>query len=338
MNIRLTLCALLVGIGRDAVLKGFGALKLVRALLLVLALAVPDHAFAQAASTEVIPLWPGNPPGRGGPSGPETIGDSGAGEGAVSNVSVARMEVYRPARPNGAAVLVIGGGGYFRIQIASAARPIARWLQSQGVTAFVLYYRLPADGWNADAPFQDGQRAMRLIRSRAAMLGVDPRRLGVLGSSAGAHLAAILATRGDHDFYSQTDSADAFAARPDFAGLLYPVVSLQPPLDTTRTARQLRLLPHAAANFSAELHVTAATPPIFLAHAADDPIANVGHSLAMFTAMHAAGRPVELHVFGDGGHSWGMGARGSPVAAWPALFATWMRGLGIVDNGDWRAR
>jgi acetyl esterase/lipase len=311
-----------------------GALLLVRTLLLILALALPGRALAQAASTEVIRLWPGDPPGRGGPSGPERIGDSGAGEGAVSNVSVARMEVYRPARPTGAAVLVIGGGGYFRIQIASAARPIARWLQSRGITAFVLYYRLPGDGWNADAPFQDGQRAMRLIRSRAASLGIDPRRLGVLGSSAGAHLAAMLATRGDHDFYPRTDAADAVAARPDFAGLLYPVVSLQPPLDTTRTARQLRPLPDAATLFSAERHVTAATPPIFLAHAADDPIANVGHSLAMFAAMRVANRPVELHIFARGGHSWGLGRPGSAVAAWPALFLSWLTEQGNLRESE----
>lgn len=298
---------------------------------LLLALAAP--AWAQP---ETIRLWPGEPPGHGRPQGPERVGSEGAAEGAVSNVTLARMEIYRPARPNGAAVLVIGGGGYFRIQIDSAARPIARWLATQGVTAIVLFYRLPGDGWNADAPFQDGQRAMRLIRANAARLGVDPRKVGVIGSSAGGHLAGILATRGDHDFYARIDAADAQRATPDFAALIYPVISLRAPLDTTRTARHLTSLPEAAADYSIEEHVTAATPPVFLAHAADDPIANVGHSLAMFAAMRAAGRPVELHVFGHGGHSWGMGAPGSEVAAWPGLFANWLKAERFVPGASAR--
>ena len=286
---------------------------------------------ALAQEPEIVRLWPGDPPGRGRPQGPERVGSEGAGEGAVSNVTEPRMEIYRPQRPNGTAVLVLGGGGYFRIQIASAARPVARWLQSQGVTAFVLYYRLPGDGWNADAPFQDGQRAMRLIRAGAPGWRVDPERIGVLGSSAGGHLAGILATRGAHDFYPAVDAADRLSAVPNFAALIYPVVSLRPPLDTTRTARHLRPLPDAAAQFSVEEHVGAATPPFFLAHAADDPIANVGHSLALDAAMRRAGRPSELHIFATGGHSWGMGAPGSQDSAWPQLMAAWMRAHGWLQ-------
>ena len=277
------------------------------------------------AQPEIVRLWPGDAPGHGRPHGPERVGIEGAAHGAYTNISEPRMEIYRPRRPNGTAVLVLGGGGYFRIQIDSAARPVARWLQSHGITAIVLFYRLPGDGWNADAPFQDGQRAMRLVRANAARLGIDPHRLGVIGSSAGGHLAGILATRGDHDFYPRVDAADAGSAIPDFAALIYPVISMRPPLDTTRTARHLRPLPNVASDYSVEDQVSPATPPVFLAHAADDPIANVGHSLAMFAAMRAAGRPVELHVFQRGGHSWGLGRPGSEVAAWPALFLEWLR-------------
>lgn len=302
---------------------------MIRIFVAALLLAFAAPALAQP---EIVRLWPGEPPGNGRPQGPERVGSDGAAEGAVSNVTLARMEIYRPARPNGTAVLVLGGGGYFRIQIDSAARPIARWLQSRGVTAMVLFYRLPGDGWNADAPFQDGQRAMRLIRANAVRLGVDPRKIGVIGSSAGGHLAGILATRGEHDFYPRVDAADAQPATPDFAVLLYPVVSMRPSLDTTRTARHLSGLPDFATDYSVEEHVTAATPPIFLAHAADDPIANVGHSLAMFAAMRAAGRPVELHIFQRGGHSWGIGRPGSEVAAWPALFAEWAGANGFIPS------
>ncbi len=303
---------------------------MIRALIAATLLLLASPVWAQAP--EVVRLWPGDPPGHGRPQGPERIGGEGAGEGAVSNVTEARMEVYRPARPNGTAMLVLGGGGYFRIQIASAARPIARWLQGEGVTAFVLYYRLPGDGWNADAPFQDGQRAMRLIRADADRWRIDPHRVGVLGSSAGAHLAGILATRGGHDFYPAIDRADRQPAAPDFAALLYPVVSLRPPLDTTRTARNLRPLANAAADYSVEEHVGATTPPFFLAHAADDPIANAGHSLILYAALRRAERPVELHVFERGGHSWGMGAPGSPVSAWPQLLAAWMRTHGWLPE------
>jgi acetyl esterase/lipase len=294
---------------------------------LLLAMAAPA-----SAQPEIVRLWPGEAPGHGRPSGPERVGSEGAAAGAYTNITEPRMEIYHPARPNRSAVLVLGGGGYFRIQIDSAARPIARWLQSHGVTAIVLFYRLPGDGWNEDAPFQDGQRAMRLIRANAARLGVDPHRIGVLGSSAGGHLAGILATRGDHDFYPHGDAADALPATPDFAALIYPVVSMRAPLATTRTARHLADLPNFAADYSVEEHVTPATPPVFLAHAEDDPIANVGHSLALFAALRAAGRPVELHLFQRGGHSWGMGRPGSEVAAWPSLFLAWARANGFMPS------
>ena len=280
---------------------------------------------------EEIRLWPGAPPGEGGASGPERIGAEGSATGAYWNVSVPRMEVYRPARPNGTAILVLGGGGYYRIQIGSAARPIARWLQSEGVTAFVLFYRLPADGWSPEAPFQDGQRAMRIIRTRAAAYGLDPAKLGVIGSSAGGHLAGMLATQGEARYYDPLDATDQAPATPIFAGLIYPVVSLRPPIDTTRTRRELARAPDAVARLSVEQHVTPTTPPIFLAHAADDPIADPRHSLWLFEAMRAAGRPAELHIFSSGGHSWGMGPPGSQVAAWPELFARWARSRGFMN-------
>ncbi len=143
------------------------------AAFVLLYLAVP----AAAQGGEVITLWPGAIPGSGGPAGPEKIGSEGSATGSVSNVTVPRMVVVRPKKPNGAAVLVIGGGGYFRIQIGSAAMPTAQWLAGQGITAFVLYYRLPGDGWNADAPFQYGERAMRVLRGNWKTLVDGPQDL-----------------------------------------------------------------------------------------------------------------------------------------------------------------
>lgn len=280
-------------------------------------------AWAQGVP-ETVPLWPqGQWPQV--VSGPEKTGHEGSARGAVSNVSQARMEIYRPARPNGSAVVIFGGGGYFRIQIGGAAQPAALWLQSLGVTAAVVYYRLPADGWSAVSPFQDGQRAVRLLRARAAELGVDPQKIGVLGFSAGANLAGIVGTRWDHAFYPAIDAADAVSARPDFLAMIYPVVSLAPPLDKTRSRRELATQPDAVEQYSVEKHVRKDMPPVFLAQAVDDPIVDVGHSIAMFQATRAIGVPVELHAFEKGGHSWGLGKPGTLVAQWPRLFATWAR-------------
>jgi acetyl esterase/lipase len=305
-----------------------------RAMLVLQALLLGTPSIGQAPTPPVIRLWPGPPPGVPAPGLTEKVGSDGMDAGAVSGVAVPRMEVYRPARPNGTAVVVIGGGGYFRIQIGSAARPIARALAARGVTAFVLFYRLPGDGWPAVAPFQDGQRAVRLVRDQARRFGIDPAKVGVIGLSAGGNLAGILATRGEASFYPAVDAADRRLARPGFVGLIYPVVSLAPPIDTTRTARWLRSQPDSVAAYSVERHVGRETPPVFLAHALDDPIADPRHSLLMAEAMRAAGRPVELHLFARGGHSWGLGRPDSEVSAWLPLFARWAAASGFPIRTD----
>lgn len=285
--------------------------------------AAPARAQETLGKPEVFAVWPGNPPGHGKPSGPEKVFDEGGQTGAYANISEPRYEVYRPAHPNGAAALILGGGGYFRIQIGSA-KDVAAKLAAKGITPVILYYRLPGDGWNADAPFQDAQRTLRLLKMGASRFGLDPARIGVVGMSAGGHLAGIMATRGTHDFYPPADAADRLNATPAFAGLIYPVLSMKPPIDTTQTAKKLSSLPNWRDDYSVEEQVTADTPPVFLAHAADDPIANVHHSQRMFNAMREAKRPVELHIFEHGGHSWGAGKPGTLVAQWPDLFLAWL--------------
>lgn len=287
---------------------------------------------AQAAAPTVVDLWPAAVTANAPTRGPERSGSEGKGLGAVSNISRARMEIYRPAHPNGTAVVIMGGGGYFRIQMSNESLPVAQWLNALGVTAAVLYYRLPADGWKAVAPFQDGQRAVRILRARAGEFGLDPHKIGVLGMSAGGNLAGITETRFDETLYDPVDASDKVSARPDFAALIFPVISLKGALNTTRSRRELNTQRDADDAYSAELHVTHATPPTFLAHAADDPIANVGHSLVMFNALHAAQVPAELHVFEKGGHGWGLGAPGTLVSAWPRLFASWARSHGFMDS------
>lgn len=288
--------------------------------------------FATAAEALVVPLWPESALEKSPVRGPEITGRDGSGLGAVSNVSQPRMEIHRPRNPNGSTVLIAGGGGYFRIQIARGSMPVAQWLASTGTTAVVLYYRLPADGWPVTAPFADAQRAMRLLRARAGEFGIDPKKIGMIGMSAGGHLAAMTAVRPDLAAYAPLDDADRLSPRPDFVGLLYPVISMKPPLDTTRSRRELGREDGAVEKYSAELHVSHETPPTFLAHAADDPIAAVGHSLRMFEALRAHDVPAELHVFGSGGHSWGLGQAGTAPAAWPRLFAAWARTHGFMGK------
>lgn len=274
------------------------------------------------AGTEVIRLWPGAPPGGGGPTGLEQVTPNGA----VSNILTPRLVVRRPTKPNGAAMLILAGGGYRRIGIGREAQPTAAWLLSHGVTPFILYYRLPNRGWPMAAPFQDAQRAMRIIRTRAETWGVDPTRIGIIGFSAGGHCAGMTAARPNASLYAAIDDADTAPARPDFAALIYPVLTMMPTYRTKISTLSLlgpSPTPAQSAASSVELLVTAETPPTFLAHAGDDPIAPVENSLLMYSALHKARVPAELHIFRSGGHGFDLGRPNGETQAWPALFASW---------------
>ncbi len=273
---------------------------------------------APAPAAPGIDLWPGPPPGPGGASGPERLE-----KGAVSNVSRPRMRVYRPASANGRAMLVMSGGGYAQIQLANESTPACLLLARQGYTAFELIYRLPADGWPPEAPFADAQRAMRLIRAQAAGYAFAAPDVGILGFSAGGHLAGMTATNPDALRYQPVDAADGQSARPILAGLIYPIITLEAPFDVTRSGRELigrDPTPAESASWSVQTHVDGMTPPTFLAQAADDPIAPIDNSLVMFAALRTADVPREMHIFEQGGHGWGIGKPGSEVAAWPSLF------------------
>lgn len=284
---------------------------------------------AQAAEQEEIMLWPATAPGRGGVTGPERIVANGPAKGALSNVKVPRMRVYRPAAPNGAAVLVAGGGGYFRIQLIKESTPVALWLQAQGFTVFELIYRLPGDGWEAAVPFMDAQRAMKIIRFRAAEFKVNPARIGFMGFSAGGHLAGLTAYQPDRKLYAGSDRYEAVSARPDFAVLLFPVVTLRKPFNT-RTRREIignKPSAEAEASWSLDSHVSASSPPTIIFAAADDPITPPAHGILLFETLQQAKAPVELHLFRSGGHGWGLGNPGEPVSQWPALFVNWFNSL-----------
>lgn len=308
-------------ISRRQGLKGGAAL-----LAAMAAAGAPVPALAH--EYEEIVLWPGTPPGEGGVTGPEKIGGEGSGYGAVSNISTPRMRVYRPKVANGAAVIVCGGGGYFRIQLWKESTPIAKWLQLRGYTVFELIYRLPNDGWGATAPFMDAQRAMKIVRTRADEFGVRPDRIGIMGFSAGGHLAGYTALRHDQKLYEGTDRFEAVSARPDFAALLFPVVSMRKPYDTTRTRREIiGEDPSRAAEeaWSLDTHATADAPPTIIFSAADDPTTPPGHGIALFQALVAEGAPAELHIFEEGGHGWGVGTPDQILSQWPSMFDTWFR-------------
>ena len=308
-----------------------------RLLVALLALLAPAPLFAGETITipEEILLWPGSMPGNGKVEGPEKIGTEGAGLGAVSNVSLPRMRVYRPEKPNGAAVLVAGGGGYFRIQLKKESTPAAEWLQARGFTVFELIYRLPNDGWDAAAPFMDAQRAMKIIRTRAQAFGVRPDKIGIMGFSAGGHLAGFTAYQPARAFYAGTDAYEHVSARPDFAVLLFPVVTLRAPYDTTRTRREIvgeKASAKAEAEWSLDTWATKDAPPTIIFASADDPTTPPGHGILLFQTLIAAGASAELHLFRDGGHGWGLGRPEQVISQWPHIFEHWARSLQLIEK------
>jgi len=292
--------------------------------------------------TEIVPLWPDRPPGARAQLPREQITDrvktSGFQDRFVTGVGAPLMTVFRPARPNGAAVLIAPGGSYIRVVIDKEGFEVAHRLAAAGITAFVLRYRLPAEGWDqaADVPLQDAQRAIRLIRARAAAFGVDPRRVCAMGFSAGGHVMASLATRHDARVYSSVDDADRQSARPDLSALMYPVIDMAQP--HAHPGSRAALLgasptPQLQALYSPQRHVTPATPPTFQVHAWDDTSVPIANSLDYLAALRSARVGAETHFFEEGGHGFGIWlARGKPAAAWPDLFLSWAGRHGFVTG------
>jgi acetyl esterase/lipase len=278
-----------------------------------------------------IPLWPeGRIPDGPGPSGPEIVSSTGS----VRNISVPRLVIYPAERPNGAAMMVSSGGGYAHIERGTESIPACQWLQSIGVTAFELIYRLPGEGWPKTAPLQDGQRAMRIIRSMARKMPYRSHRIGVMGFSAGGHLAGMTETTPTVERYRSVDEIDAISSAPNFAALLYPVLTLVPPYDHTHTLKSIAgdhpSMPVLEA-LSVDFQVTPATPPTFLAQAKDDPISPVENSERMYKALQSAHVESELILFDTGGHGWGLGKRGTEEQSWPSHFATWTKKNGFFE-------
>ncbi|MEZ5710560.1 MAG: alpha/beta hydrolase [Blastomonas sp.] len=288
---------------------------------------------------ESMDLWPHGAPGMPDPPPVEQVdersGDPLVTDRAVLGISVPRLAVFRPDRPNGAAVLLIPGGGYRHVVVDKEGYEMARWLAARGFTAFVLFYRLPYDGWSAgpDVCLSDAQRAMRLIRHRHSLFAIDPERVAAMGFSAGGHLCADLGTRFATRTYAQVDAADTLSARPVCAAPIYPVISMSPP-DAHPGSRE-RLLgasPSSAmeAAHSPDRNVPQDAPPFFILHAEDDDVVPVENSLLLHAALKARGVRTEMHLFEHGGHGFGLRkAVGKPVEAWPELWRAWARSAGL---------
>lgn len=284
---------------------------------------------------EIIPLWPRRPPGapRALPvevvlerSTPPALRDR-----AVTHTSRPILIAFRPAQPNGAAVLLCPGGGYQRVVLDKEGYESAEIFNAAGVTVFILVYRLPEDQWAAgpDASLQDAQRAIRIIRARAVEYSLDPQRVGVLGFSAGGHVAGSLALRFDRETYARVDAVDDQPTKPNFSMLLYPVVTMTPPSGQASSGNAL-----IGANpsdelrraYSLEYAARPDAPPTFILTAADDDTIPMENSLLLYDALRAAQVPTELHMFETGGHGFGIRFTvGKPTAVWPELAMAWMR-------------
>lgn len=313
-----------------------------RLVLAAFAILVLGAASPAGPQTLQFPIWPGPAPGGEHATAREEVIERRKSPDAlrdriVRGVTTPTLVVFRPAKPNGVAILMAPGGGYAWVVMDKEGYEAAELFAAKGVTVFVMSYRLPHEGWAAgpDVALQDSQRALRTIRGRAAEFGIDPKRIGVMGFSAGGHVAGELTLAWDKPVYAPTDAHDTLSARPDFSVLMYPVATMKPPHAHEGSRRNMlgeAPTPAQEAAYSLEAQARADAPPVLIVHAADDSSVPVDNALALFDALRARKVPTELHVFEEGGHGFGLRfAVGKPVAAWPEITLKWMERKGFMS-------
>jgi len=302
------------------------AIESLHKLILILVLfAAPTYmnsqtpAWQPSSGYNTLRLWPNGAPGAKAVSAAEADTTTSkdnliAGKTVVrlGNVSEPTVTVYPPKGKNtGAAVVVFPGGAYQILAMDLEGTEVCEWLSSKGVTCVLLKYRVPDSGPypKSAAALQDAQRALGLVRSHAAEWHIDEHRIGVLGFSAGGHLAATLSTHFDQRVYDSVDGADQVSCRPDFAVLVYPAYLADP---------ERNFAP------SPDIKPTEKTPPTFIVQAEDDPI-YVENATTYFLALKNAKVPAELHIYAQGGHGYGLRNNGMPVTTWPQSVETWLR-------------
>ncbi|MBC7369384.1 MAG: alpha/beta hydrolase [Undibacterium sp.] len=281
---------------------------------------------SSAAVSPPIPLWPGRAPGETGELPPEADTTkpkdravAGKAVVRIGNVSSPTITVYSPERgkANGAAVIVMPGGGYSILAMDIEGTEVCEWFNSIGVTAVLLKYRVPkrAGSERHAAPLQDAQRAVGLVRSRAAEFGIDPQRIGVLGFSAGGHLAAVVSNQHDTRTYPAVDGADKVSCRPDFTVLIYPAyLTVKEKNDVIAPE-----LPVSETN----------TPPTFIAQTEDDSV-RVETGLFYYLALKNAKVPAEMHLYPRGGHGYGLRRTENDVTSWPDRVSDWLKTSGFL--------
>ena len=300
------------------------------AALLSATAALPRQAAAaDRLPYRTLPLWPGAAPGAEGVTVTQRSvlrrPDSPPDDVAYYGITRPTLTLVQPARPNGTALLMAPGGGYERIAASPDGGGIAHFLAGMGFHVGVLLYRLPYDGWAAgpDAPLQDAQRALRML---AAETGA--RRTGTIGFSAGGHLAGALATRHGDRTYALVDALDDRTARPDFAALMFPVVTMTDPHAHGPSRKNLIGADPSAdlvRRHSIELDLPEDVPPMFLSAAVDDTVVPVENTLMLHAALKANGMKAPCHIFDVGGHGFGsVEDAGGPGHFWPLLFADWL--------------
>lgn len=259
---------------------------------------------------------------------------AGVKDRSLMGVSAPWLDYVRPKKSNGAALIAIPGGGYHHMAWDKEGLDIAAWFAARGIAGFALAYRLPLDGWGGalDTPLADAQRAVRIVRGRAAEFGIDPARIAVVGFSAGGHLAANLAAQYNRAVYSPQDELDHVSARPDLAAPLYPLVMADRIAAAAPAGRPpfgKEMSPEDLVRHSPHLQARADAPPHFLVHAEDDPLLPPEHSLALRAALRARSVRVETHLFAAGGHGFGIrNTVGLPVASWPERLLAFGRSTG----------
>ncbi len=280
-----------------------------------------------AAEPQTIVLWPAKPPGETKELPPEEdlgrptdkVGDRRILR--ITNVSTPDLRVFRPdpAKDVGVAVIVCPGGGHHVLAYDHEGTEVAEWLNTLGVTGIVLKYRVPFRNpdkrW--EAAVQDAQRAISLVRSHAGEWKIDPQRVGILGFSAGGETAGRAALLHAHRQYERIDAVDDVSCRPDFAALIYPG-GLEQKGESWKLKEDVR--------------VDASTPPMFLAHAYDDPVP-LSNSVGLLMQLKDAKVPGELHVYAKGGHGYGIRKTGHPCNTWPDRCGEWMESMGLLKAG-----
>ncbi|HEY3625259.1 MAG TPA: alpha/beta hydrolase [Terracidiphilus sp.] len=286
-------------------------------------------AWQPAPGHTTLPLWPNGAPRANTPaSGPAEVDTTTAKDNLIAgkplirlgNVSTPTLTVYKPVNAKGAvpAIVVFPGGGYHILAIDLEGTEVCDWLNASGLACVLLKYRVPDSGPYPKSPaaLQDAQRAVGLVRQHADEWGVDPKRVGVLGFSAGGHLAAALSTHFDRRLYDPVDGADDLSCRPDFAVVIYPgYLALQDQNMATNP----------------EIKPTAETPPTIIVQAEDDPV-HVENATNYFLQLKNAKVPAELHIYAEGGHGYGLRRTSQPVTAWPLLVEKWLHTIQVMPN------